>query len=108
MPPRSEKRLFANNTEFYAFIDTIGQQLRGTGRVDDAERLHTLIHKVAWTTSSELFGELRIALRDIREDRRALDQVLLSDITFAIDTIGEAFAASARSSVQCRVPPEKT
>jgi hypothetical protein len=108
MPPRSEKRLFANNTEFYAFIDTIGQQTRSTGRVDDAERLHTLIHKVAWTTSSELFGELRIALRDIREDRRALDQVPLSDITFAIDTIGEAFAASARSSVQCRVPPEKT
>jgi hypothetical protein len=107
MPPRSEKRSFANNTEFYAFIDTIAQRLRGTDRPDVAERLHTLIHKVAWTTSSELFGELRIALRDIREDHQALDHALLSDITFAIDTVGEAFASSARSSVQCRVSPQK-
>jgi hypothetical protein len=108
MPPRSEKRPFANNTEFYAFIDTIAQRLRGTDRPDDAERLHTLIHNVAWTTSSELFGELRIALRDIREDHQTLDHALLSDIAFAIDTVGEAFASSARSSVQCRVSPQKT
>lgn len=32
--------------------------LRADGLAKDAERLHYLIHKVAWTTGSELVGEL--------------------------------------------------
>ena len=32
--------------------------LRDDGLVKDAERLHFLIHTVAWTTGSELLGEL--------------------------------------------------
>ena len=107
MSARSEKRQFTSNADFYTFIDTITQRLCSGGLVQHGERLNTLVHKVAWTTSTELFGELRIALRKIREERTSVDAALLSDITVAIVAIDDAFAASARASIQCRVPPQK-
>lgn len=87
---------FASNDEFYAFIDAITERLRKAGFAPDAERLHTLIHKVAWTTSTELFGELRIALRQTREDRMSMDDSLASDIALAVHTLDQAL--SGRSS----------
>ena len=87
MPTRSTKRQFSSNAEFYAFIDSIADRLRSGGFGHDSERLNTLVHKVAWTTSSELFGDLRIALRKILEERPSLDPIVLLDIAVAIDAI---------------------
>ena len=72
-----------------------------------AERLHTLIHKVAWTTSTELFGELRIALRKIQETEDRADLDLGSDITAAIQTLDYALSPRGRSR-HARVPHKQT
>ncbi len=107
MPRQQPTPAFANNSEFYAFIDTIAQRLRSNGLVEDGERLNTLVHKIAWTTSTELFGELRIALRKIPEQGRSVHASLLSDITVAIEAIDHALSASGRSRVHYTVPPQK-
>ena len=63
------QRQFGSNADFYEFVDTIAERLRHNGCVADAERLHMLIHKVAWTTSTELFGDY--ALRCAKYERSA-------------------------------------
>jgi hypothetical protein len=60
--------LFRNNQEVYDHVDATIDSLRQSGFTGDAERLHHLLHKVAWTTSSELFGELGHALLTIAEN----------------------------------------
>jgi hypothetical protein len=80
---------FASNNEFYAFVDTITEKLRSGGFVSDAERLHELVHKIAWTTSTELFGELRIVLKKIRKERAGLPSDLSADIRHAIKCINK-------------------
>jgi hypothetical protein len=43
-------------------FDGLIQQLRVDGHVESAARLHALLHETAWTTGSELIGELGLAL----------------------------------------------
>jgi hypothetical protein len=101
------QRQFFSNVDFYNFVDTIAERLRHCHRITDAERLHTLIHKVAWTTSTELFGELRIALRKTQETEDLADFGLASDITAAVETLDHALSSKGRSR-HSRVPHEKT
>jgi hypothetical protein len=42
--------------------------LRADGPAEDADRLHTLIHEVAWTTGSELVGELGKEIHKIKRE----------------------------------------
>jgi len=91
-------RQFASNDEFYTFVDRIAERLRLHGFTSDAERLHTLIHKVAWTTSTELFGELRIALRQTQEEGTLRDKALAYDISLAIDTLDHALSVRTSSA----------
>jgi len=46
----------------YECFDELICQLRAEGHIEPADRLHTLLHKVAWTTGSELIGELGLAI----------------------------------------------
>lgn len=62
----------ASSDEFPAVIDAIRDKLRSHGFTGEAERLHDLVHKMPWTTSNELYGELSPALRKIRKERRDL------------------------------------
>lgn len=43
--------------------------LRADGLAGDADRLHSLIHEVAWTTGSELVGELGKEIRKIHREQ---------------------------------------
>jgi len=49
----------------YVPFDELVASLRADGLADDAERLHFMIHKVAWTTGSELIGELGQTMKEI-------------------------------------------
>jgi hypothetical protein len=80
----------SSNDQFYAFIDAIAEKLRSHGFTSDADRLHTLVHEMAWTTSTEVFGELRSVLKDIRSHRADFDPNLSADIQLAIKTINKA------------------
>jgi len=46
------------HTEF----DELISMLRAEGHVQVAQRLHYLLHEIAWTTGSELMGELGLAI----------------------------------------------
>jgi hypothetical protein len=52
-------KAYSSNQDFYNHIDEIVEILRSTKHSKSADKIDYLIHKVAWTTSSELFGELR-------------------------------------------------
>jgi hypothetical protein len=80
---------FATNDQFYAFVDAITERLRSRGFSSDADRLHGLVHETAWTTSTEVFGELRSALKRIRHQRADLDSNLSADIQYAIKAINK-------------------
>jgi len=101
------QRQFASNADFYDFVDTIAERLRRYHRFADAERLHTLIHKVVWTTSTELFGGLRLALRNTQETDNLSDSDLASDVTAAVEALDYALSPEGRSR-HSLVPNEKT
>ncbi len=88
-------RQFHSNQDFYNFLDELSIRLKSSGFDDIERRIHTLIHKTAWTTSSELLGELRIALSEFKAKHQGvLENILESDIDMCIKTIDGAFAAS--------------
>ncbi len=49
----------------YVPFDELIASLRADGLSADGDRLHFMIHKVAWTTGSELIGELGQAMKDV-------------------------------------------
>ena len=57
---------FTTLEEFYAAVDALIGKLRSERCPDSANRLYTLLHKVAWTSSSELLGELMLVLIELR------------------------------------------
>lgn len=52
----------------YECLDQLITSLRRDGRSADAATLHALLHESAWTTSSEMLGQLGEALRSIERD----------------------------------------
>ena len=81
------RRKFASSHEFPAVIDAIRNKLRSHGFIEEADRLHTLVHKMAWTTSSELYGELSLALKEIRKERHDLPSDTAAEIRRLIKSI---------------------
>ena len=58
---------FSRVDEFYRAIDTLIERLREDHFDDEAARLHALRHETAWTTGSELMGELALALKNMKD-----------------------------------------
>ena len=52
----------------YECFDGLIASLRDDGLSTEADRLYVLLHKVAWTTGSELIGELGQALKKIEKE----------------------------------------
>jgi hypothetical protein len=52
----------------YVCFDELIALLRDDGLQTEADRLYVLLHKVAWTTGSELIGELGQALKKIKKE----------------------------------------
>lgn len=52
----------------YVPFDELIASLRADGLGGDADRLHFMIYKVAWTTGSELIGELGQAMKDVARE----------------------------------------
>ena len=58
----------AKGEDVYARVDRLCGQLRTAGLNKEALLVHQVLHEVAWTTSSELLGELESAFRSILRD----------------------------------------
>jgi hypothetical protein len=87
MWPFKNRRKLARPDEFPAVIDAIGDKLRTNGFTGEADRLHNLVHEMVWTTSNELYGELRLALTTIRKERRDLPSDIAAEIRLIIKSI---------------------
>jgi len=61
-----KKTRFKSLDEFYSAIDNLIGRLKSTGKIEEANKLDLLVHDTAWTTSSELLGDLTIALKSMR------------------------------------------
>jgi hypothetical protein len=83
---RLRQRLAASE-EFPTIIDAVRDKLRSHGFSGEADRLHKLVHEMAWTTSSELYGELRLALDKIRKEARNLPSDIATEIRRLIKSI---------------------
>jgi hypothetical protein len=59
------KTRFKTLGEFYSAMDNLIESLIAIDFVDDAKKLNLLMHETAWITSSELLGELQLALKDM-------------------------------------------
>jgi len=70
----------AGPEEFPAIIDSLGDKLRSREFQAEADRLHYLVHEMVCTTSSELYGELSIALRQIQRERSNLPVDITAEI----------------------------
>ena len=55
------KKPYKTVAEFYTAVESLIQELKAHGGVEDAARLDGLMRGV-WTTGSELIGELMLAL----------------------------------------------
>lgn len=83
---RAHPRL-ATSEEFPGVIDAVSDKLRSHGFSGEADRLHKLVHAVAWTTSSELYGELRLGLDEIRKERHNLPPSIVREVRRLIKSI---------------------
>jgi hypothetical protein len=87
MWPLKNRPKLAGPAEFPAVIDAIRDKLRSDGFVGEADRLHTLVHEMVWTTSNELYGELRLALKEIGKERRDLPRDIAAETRRLIKSI---------------------
>ena len=58
---------FTNLDEFYKAITDLIEWLRKEGHSEEAQVIATLMH-TAWTTGSELLGEIMLALKSMKGD----------------------------------------
>lgn len=52
----------SNSQTGYERFDELIRQLRTEGYIEPAAKLYMLLHEVAWTTGSELIGELGLTI----------------------------------------------
>lgn len=60
----------------YECFDDLIRQLRSEGHSQFADKLDFLLHRVAWTTGSELIGELGLALLGFEKDTPSVSSAL--------------------------------
>ena len=53
----------------YKCFDEVISHLRAEGQDDTADRLHLMLHRTAWTSGSELLGELGLELLKLKRSR---------------------------------------
>jgi hypothetical protein len=79
MWPFKNRRKLARPEDFPAVVDALRDNLRTHGFTSEADRLREILQGV-WTTSTELYGELRLALNEIRKERCDLPSDIAAEI----------------------------
>ena len=82
-----KKTQLARPDEFPAVIDALGERLRSAGFVVEADRFHYLVHEFVVTTSTELYGELHLALKKLDHEHRALPRDIAAEVRRLIKSI---------------------
>lgn len=81
-----------NNQEFYKKLDVTCLRLREVGMDTEANRISHLLHKVAWTSTTELFEGLGAAFQAVLSDANAvkLTPLLKEDLVGYITLLAKA------------------
>jgi hypothetical protein len=82
-----KKMQLAHPEQLPAAIDALGQKLRRAGFVVEADRFHSLVDEFVATTSNELYGELRFALKQMDHEHRALPPDLAAEVRRLLKSI---------------------
>ena len=64
---RKPQTRFRKVDEFYKAINVLIEWLKRDGHHEDAQKLDTIMH-TAWTTSSEVLGEVMLALKSMKRN----------------------------------------
>jgi hypothetical protein len=84
-------RKFESTGAFYTHVDEIIESLQEHELSTSADNIHTLLHRTAWTTSTELLGELRIAFyKVLQDDTGRLATTLREDIEQCIAVLEQS------------------
>ena len=84
-PFRKDK--LAQPEDFPDVIDTLAEKLRSAHFVVEADRFHYLVHEFVATTSNELYYQLRLALKALDHEHRALPHDIAVEIRRLIKSI---------------------
>jgi hypothetical protein len=88
---------FKSNNEFYEFVDHLSADLSELGFSQASAELHEILHETAWTTSSEVFGEIKLTLERLKaREGKTLPECLAQDIDACIATIKVAWNRANR------------
>jgi hypothetical protein len=75
----------------YECFDELIQQLRVEGHAEAADRLDSLLHHTAWTTGSELLGELGLAILAFKRQRPTTSAVLRQHLKACLRAVRRAW-----------------
>jgi len=82
---------FKNNEDFFEFVKVMSSHLEDLGFTEATQDLSRLLN-CAWTTSSELFGEIGLACKKIlNRDGRRLPPCLAADLKRTLAVCKSAF-----------------
>lgn len=87
-------RTFASNQEFYDHIDSVTRSLAESGHREFAAQIDHLLHRVAWTTSSELFGELKERFEAFLGSSSTKEPILVAECRDIISAIDNAWSGA--------------
>lgn len=87
-------RTYESNQQFYDHIDEVVTALKSEGQAEIANQIEFLLHKVAWTTTSELFGELRDRFEQALKSPTPLPSTVKAELNGFIATINQAWERS--------------
>ncbi len=81
------KGKLAQPEDFPEVIDRLAEKLRTAHFVVEADRFHRLIHDFTATTSSEIYGELKLGLKTLDHEHRALPREIAVEVRRLIKSI---------------------
>jgi hypothetical protein len=82
----------ARPEDFPEVIDALAEKLRRAHFVVEADRFHYLVHEFVTTTSTELYYQLRLVLKTLDHEHRALPHDIAEEIRRLIKSIDKICA----------------
>src|SRR5262249_45660615 len=94
--PKSTITMKQSDNSGYEPFDRLIAGLKAEGHLAEAQRLHTILHETAWTTSSELLGELGREIVAIQQTGPACGKGLCKELKGSMRVIRRAWPTLGR------------
>ena len=86
------KHTFKSIEEFYDFVDFLRVDLNKNDLLKASQELNFILHEMAYTTSAEFLGEIKLALLGLKEyEGNQLPEYLSKNVNLCLTTIENAF-----------------